>query len=304
MPEGQWSFASMMGSWLQRVWRRWRGWCHRGRCSELSHQIDAALQNHDLAPALKGLELQLCLDCSHHVERLLFVRQSRPASQQMSLNLFMAMADLPNLREHHRFYLLIATIHNALQLDDTACLTELKPRLSQAACLEHAPSRKLIVSGRNREHPFKQLISARSCLLQVALRDQNMVTCQRIASANLELLEMLPWTKLPADVLLRSTTNLVKALLPCCVLDQQRGRVQTSLSRLEQQLSGARFDALRSSAREDHLLFLRSVLAWLDAVKTNGESVELLNQLRSWLLSNDASSVRAGSQQLTWIGLA
>ena len=59
MPEGQWSFASMMGSWLQRVWRRWRGWCHRGRCSELSHQIDAALQNHDLAPALKGLELQL-----------------------------------------------------------------------------------------------------------------------------------------------------------------------------------------------------------------------------------------------------
>ena len=131
-----------------------------------------------------------------------------------------------------------------------------------------------------------------------------MVACQRIAFANLELLEMLPWTKLPADVLLRSTTNLVKALLPCCVLDQQRGRVQTSLSRLEQQLSGARFDALRSSAREDHLLFLRSVLAWLDAVKTNGESAELLNQLRSWLLSNDASSVWAGSQQLTWIGLA
>ena len=61
---------------------------------------------------------------------------------------------------------------------------------------------------------------------------------------------------------------------------------------------------MRRAAREDHLLFLRSVLAWLDAVMINGESIDLLNQLRSWLLSNDASSVRAGSQQLTWIGLA
>ena len=131
-----------------------------------------------------------------------------------------------------------------------------------------------------------------------------MVACQHIARANLELLETLPWTKLPADVLLRSTTNLVKALLPCCVLEQQRGRLQACLSRLEQHLRGARFDALRSAAREDHLTFLRSVLAWLDAVKTNGESNELLNQLRPWLLSNDAASVRAGVQQLTWTVLA
>ena len=131
-----------------------------------------------------------------------------------------------------------------------------------------------------------------------------MVACQQIAFANLELLETLPWTKLPADVLLRSTTNLVKALLPCCVLEQQRVRLQTSLSRLEKHLRGARFDALRSAAREDHLTFLRSVLAWLDAVKTNGESIELLNQLRPWLLSNDAASVRAGLQQLTWTVLA
>ena len=115
---------------------------------------------------------------------------------------------------------------------------------------------------------------------------------------------MLPWTQLPADVLLRSTTNLVKGLLPCCVLEQQRGRVQMSLCRLEHQLRGARFDALRSAAREDHLTFLLSVLAWLEAVKTNGESIELLNQLRPWLLSNDASSVRAGLQQLTWMSLA
>ena len=294
----------MMGSWLRRGWRRWRAWRHRARCSELGHRIDAALQDHDLVRAVEGLQQQLHLDCSHGVERLLFARQSRPASQRMSLNLFMAMDNLSHLRDHHRFYVLIAMVHSALQLDDEACLAQLKPRLCQAACLEGAPSRQLIVPGRNREHPFKQLISARSCLLQVELRGRNMVACQQIASANLELLETLPWTKLPADVLLRSTTNLVKALLPCCLLEQQRGRVQASLFRLEQQLSGARFDALRSAAREDHLLFLRSVLAWLDAVKTNGESIELLNQLRPWLLSNDAASVRVGLQRLTWMVLA
>ncbi len=294
----------MMGSWLRRGWRRWRAWRHRARCSELSHRINAALQDHDLVGAVEGLQQQLRLDCSHDVERLLFVRQSRPASQRMSLNLFMAMDRLSHLRDHHQFYVLIAMVHSALQLDDASCLSELKPRLCLAACLECVSSKQLIVPGRNREHPFKQLISARSCLLQVELRDRNMVACQHIACANLELLETLPWTKLPADVLLRSTTNLVKALLPCCVLEQQRGRLQACLSRLEQHLRGARFDALRSAAREDHLTFLRSVLAWLDAVKTNGESSELLNQLRPWLLSNDAVSVRAGVQQLTWTVLA
>ena len=54
-----------MGSWLRRGWRRWRGWRHRRRCSELTHQIDAALQDHDLARAVEGLEQQLRLDCSH-----------------------------------------------------------------------------------------------------------------------------------------------------------------------------------------------------------------------------------------------
>ena len=294
----------MMGSWLRRGWRRWRGWRHRRRCSELTHQIDAALQDHDLARAVEGLEQQLRLDCSHDVERLLFVRQSRPASQRMSLNLFMAMDELSRLRDHHRFYVLIAMVHSALRLDDAACLAELRPRLRRVACLDHAPSRALIVPGRNREHPFKQLISARSCLLQMELRGQDVAACQRIALANLELLETLPWAKLPADVLLRSTTNLVKGLLPCCLLKQQRGRVQTSLSRLEQQLRGARFDALRRSAREDHLAFLRSVLAWLDVVRAKGESIELLNQLRPWLLSNDALSVQAGLQKLNWVGLA
>ena len=199
----------MMGSWLRRGWRRWRAWHHRARCSELSHRINAALQDHDLVGAVEGLQQQLRLDCSHDVERLLFVRQSRPASQRMSLNLFMAMDHLSHLRDHHRFYVLIAMVHSALQLDDAVCLAELKPRLCQAACLECVSSRQLIVPGRNREHPFKQLISARSCLLQVELRGQNMVACQQIAFANLELLETLPWTKLPADVLPRSTSQIL-----------------------------------------------------------------------------------------------
>ena len=147
--------------------------------------INAALQDHDLVGAVEGLQQQLRLDCSHDVERLLFVRQSRPASQRMSLNLFMAMDRLSHLRDHHRFYVLIAMVHSALQLDDAVCLAELKPRLCQAACLECVPSRQLIVPGRNREHPFKQLISARSCLLQVELRGRNMVACQQIAPPTL-----------------------------------------------------------------------------------------------------------------------
>ena len=136
------------------------------------------------------------------------------------------------------------------------------------------------------------------------LREQDMTACHRIALANLELLETLPWKNLPPDVLLRSTTNLVKVLLPCCLLEPQRERVQMSLFRLEQQLSGSRFDALRRLAREDHVTFLRSVLVWLDAVKTQGESTDLLDELRPLLLSNDASSVWAGLQRLAWMVMA
>ena len=77
----------MAAAWLASM----RAWHHRARCSELSHRINAALQDHDLVGAVEGLQQQLRLDCSHDVERLLFVRQSRPASQRMSLNLFMAM---------------------------------------------------------------------------------------------------------------------------------------------------------------------------------------------------------------------
>ena len=66
----------------------------------------------------------------------------------------MAMDELSRLRDHHRFYVLIAMVHSALRLDDAACLAELRPRLRRVACLDHAPSRALIVPGRNREHPL------------------------------------------------------------------------------------------------------------------------------------------------------
>lgn len=293
-----------MATWFRRCLRRLRSWWFRHRCELLSQEIDAALWNRDLTGALAGLEQQLYLDCSHHVERLLFERKSRPTSLRFSLDLFMAMTALPRLREHHRFYLVVAASHIALKLDDVVCLSQLRQRLSHMVGLMSDPAARLTGRGRNREHPFKQLISARSCLLQMELREKDISACLHLACGNLELLETLPWRDLPPDVLLRSTTNLVKSILPCCLIARQRQRVQMSLLRLEQWISQECFDALRCLAKEDHLAFLRLVLEWLEAINAEGETVELLDQLQTLLPSNDASSVLAGSQQLDWIAEA
>ena len=290
-----------MASWFRFILRRLRSWRYRHRCELISKQIDTALWKHDLTSALEGLEQQLHLDCSQYVERLLFERNSRPKSFRFCLDLFMGMSVMSRLRDHHQFYLIIAASHVALRLDDVACLFHLRQRLVELACINGASVKVLTRRGRNREHPFKRLISARSCLLQVELREKNVSACLHIAFQNLELLEILQWGDLPPDVLLRSTTNLVKSILPCCLIAQQRQRVQASLLQLEQWISKDCFDEFRRLAKEDHLAYLCIVLDWLEAVKIEGESIELLEQLWNLLPSNDAPAVLAGCQRLAWI---
>ena len=125
----------------------------------------------------------------------------------------MGMSVMSRLRDHHQFYLIIAASHVALRLDDVACLFHLRQRLVELACINGASVKVLTRRGRNREHPFKRLISARSCLLQVELREKNVSTCLHIAFRNLELLETLQW-----EIFLLMyyfiATNLVKSIRP------------------------------------------------------------------------------------------
>lgn len=288
----------MMADWLETLRFHYVRWKHRKAILCAEQRVVHCLAEGGIEEALEGLRQQQSWCWPFQVERLLFRRQSRPSDPGHSLHLLRGLAQMAELRPDHRFYARIALVHTALSLNDTDTLQQHISPLTQQAQLNLCDFSGLQGRQRNREHPWKQLISARACLLQWAMADADRKLCSRIAAANLLLITATSWRRLPADVLLRSVSNLIRGLLPLSFDGQDQLPLLQGLQVMQAELIKPRFRKVRLRAKEDHLAQLDAAVSLLQILLAQGDSPELRRRRLTLMLNSGAASVLCGARRL------
>lgn len=271
----------MRGALIRRL-----AWCFGRRAiKRLESQVKQCLDDQDVEKAVLALEkLQRDYQWPFKAESLLFRRDRRPLDMEQTLHLLDAMRASDELLEHQQFYAGIAYAYAAIRKGDQDRLKVIRPWLVDVAKLNQTIDQFAEIRTRNRESRFKQLVSARGCLLQDYFaqsqrRDDSIPVA--ISMSNLSLLEALDLNRVSADALFRSTSNLMRGLLVLKKNDKQLLRACVQVERLQVAFAERRFRRVIVVANEDHLASLKVAHAFFTA-----------------LLAGDICSFR-----LPWIGL-
>ena len=276
-----WMEGLMRGALIRRL-----AWCFSRRAiKRLESQVKQCLDDQDVAKAVLALEkLQRDYQWPFKAESLLFRRDRRPLDMEQTLHLLDAMRASDELLEHQQFYAGIAYTYAAIRKGDQDRLKVIRPWLVDVAKLNQTIDQFAEIRTRNRESRFKQLVSARGCLLQdyfaQSQRKDDSIPVA-ISMSNLSLLEALDLNRVSADALFRSTSNLMRGLLVLKKNDKQLLRACVQVERLQVAFAERRFRRVIVVANEDHLASLKVAHAFFTA-----------------LLAGDICSFR-----LPWIGL-
>ena len=114
-------------------------------------------------------------------------------------------------------------------------------------------------------------------------------------------MKSISWNRLPADVLYRSTSNIVRGLMPLALDLVNLPIFHESLSQLHQELSRPRYRSSISQAKENHLAFLQEVLVLLNTIQTDGRSVQLLQACQQLMINCSAEGVSFGVKKFYWV---
>ncbi|HGY5549712.1 MAG: hypothetical protein AB8A35_08245 [Prochlorococcus sp.] len=252
------------------VFMRLVGRCHRRllwwwSCKEIKiseHCVDAAIAEDDMHRALRLLEHQQREYKWHfQVERFIFRPDFRPVNLDQALALLVGIHKCESFLLHQCFYAGISAAYISIQLKDQVNLDLLRPWLFRQACLLGSDQLTFSPHWRNRECPYKQTVSVRACLLQLCLAEGRVAakTIESLGNANLRLLNTMSFREISADVLYRSTTNLLRGLL--CLSFDRLGchQLYTSLKRLRTELECRRYRKPVEMAKENHLGLLSEV---------------------------------------------
>ena len=286
---------------IRPLLQRFCWWWHRQALEALKCAARDALAIQDLDGVLHAFAQQQRFEWPYQIEGLLFDRLSRPNDEAFTLALLRGVEALPQLRDHHRFYAAVAAGYLALMSDDEKVLEGLRLEIEIRAGLDQICMSLRGSGHRNREHEFKQMISARVCLLQFALREGDQSLAHRIARANLSLMKSISWNRLPADVLYRSTSNVVRGLMPLALDSVNLPIFRESLSQLQHELSRPRYRSSINQAKENHMAFLQEVLVLLNTIQTDGTSVQSLHACRQLMINCSAEGVSFGVKQFSWV---
>jgi len=257
-------------TYVYGVLMRLVGRCHRRllwwwSCKEIKiseHSVDAAITEDDMHRALRLLEYQQREYQWHfQVERFIFRPDFRPVDLNQALALLVGIHKCESFLLHQCFYAGIAAAYISIQLKDQVNLDSLRPWLFRQADLTSSDLLVFSPHWRNRECPYKQTVSVRACLLQLCLAEGRVAakTIDSLGNANLRLLNTMPFREISADVLYRSTTNLLRGLL--CLSFDRLGchQLYASLKRLRQELECCRYRKPVEMAKENHLGLLNEV---------------------------------------------
>lgn len=240
------------------LWLRCRS---RRRVLALEAKAQAALDRGEVVTALTALaELAGRYRWHAPVETLLFRRAARPGDATTTAALLRGIAVGKDFRHHHRAYAGVSLAYLAAGCGDRALAEELRPALELSASELEANPVSLRCQRRNRENRLKRLISSRAALLHLALLQGDQDRLAAIGSWAHDLLARLDFDRVPADVSLRLMSNFSRCLALQGATAPERLRLD--LERLVAEASRARHGGSR--AHEDHLGFLRTMLADLD----------------------------------------
>ena len=284
-----------------RLCRRMLWWYNYKRILASECSVAAAVDSDDINGALMLLAYQQYKYQWHfQVERFVFRPDCRPADPYKAYELLLGIHESKFLLPHQCFYAGISAIYMSVRLRDLVNSFGLRQWLIRQADLTSSEQITFSPQWRNRECPYKQVISARACLLQLVLIDgrASVEITEAIGKANLRILNELPFREVSADVLYRSTTNLLRGLL--CLSFDQLGchQLRNPLTRLRIELESGRYRRPVQEAKENHLGLLLEVLELVDLAMTSDSHA--LRQKRLSIMINVATpSVVEGA--LDWL---
>ena len=275
-------------------------WCLRRRqIQRLELQVKKHLADQEIVFAVKALEeLQRNYQWPFQAESLLFKREARQMEIEQTLGFLDALRVSDGVLRHQRFYAGIAFAYAAIQKDDQDRLRMIRPWLIDVASLNQAVEQYQEPRIRNRESRFKQLVSARGCLLQYyfALNQRrNDAMTRAIGESNLSLLEGLNLRKVSADALFRSTSNLMRGLLVLKGDDEQLLRACAQVERLQRTFAERRFRHVIVKASEDHLAGLEVAHTFFSALLT-GDICEVRSSWIGLMVNSPAPAVALGAE--------
>ena len=189
------------------------------------------------------------------IERLLFQRGLRPKDNTQQKELFSSLLNADVLDPDQRLYAGIALGWSLIRIADSKAATSLIDQLMlEASRLEVDPSTQKC-QRRNRDNRLKRLVSTWTVVLHLALlcgRDELMA---EITVASHRLLQRTDLNRVPADVLLRMSSNWARCLV--WQWPASRDDLKADLDALNWAMHQARIGISRPD--EDHRRFVNDL---------------------------------------------
>ncbi len=244
----------------------------RSRAIIRSHEqdIEKALASRNVSEALRVLEKLSCHYCWHgSVEKLLFYRANRPEYSADTVALFRAISVGSCFLRHHRAYALVSLAYLAVSNHDVALARETQALLDDSVSLLESDPGSFKCHLRNRENRLKQLISTKAALFHLDLMLEENQSLPGIGLWAHNLLSLLDFDRIKADVALRMMSNFGRCLALYALVDEQGARLDLHKLMIE----AGRARHRRSRALEDHLGFIQQILSDLE----NGKVPKILS---------------------------
>ncbi len=189
-------------------------------------------------------------------ERLLFQRALRPADPEREAALLEGLGREPGLRPHQRAYARVALGWWAIRRGDRARAAALWPDLEAAGRELQRQTSGRRCGRRNRENRIKRLVSTWTVLAHLSLMLERLDPLPGVGEAAHDLLQRMDPGLLPAEVMLRMSSNLARCL---ALQGPAHGeRLQADLARLHGVLLALGEDA--GAPEEDHRGYVEALL--------------------------------------------
>jgi hypothetical protein len=231
--------------------------CRATAAEDRAVAVPRALAEGDVAGALAALRSLPSASARQALaERLLFKRAHRPADPGREAALLEGLMREPGLRPHQRAYARVALGWWAIRQGDCdrAAVLWADLEASSRALQRQTAGRRC--GRRNRENRIKLLVSTWTVLAHLSLMLDRLDPLPALAEAAHDLLQRLDATRLPAEVMLRMSSNLARCL---ALQGPAHGdRLLADLTRLHGGLMALGEDA--GAPEEDHRGYVEGLL--------------------------------------------
>ena len=186
---------------------------HPSQSARVEAAVWLALETADWTGLLEAVQRLRLRSRRDLIERLLFQRGLRPQDNTQQKELFSSLLNADVLDPDQRLYAGIALGWSLIRIADSKAATSLIDQLMlEASRLEVDPSTQQC-QRRNRENRLKRLVSTWTVVLHLALLCGRDELIAEISVASHRLLQRTDLNGVPADVLLRMSSNWARCLV-------------------------------------------------------------------------------------------